>query len=57
MTVDGEGIKNVEVMDMSGRMVMNTNNRTVDMTNLSNGIYMMRISTEKGTFTQKIVKK
>ena len=57
MTVDGEGIKNVEVIDMSGRMVMNTNNRTVDMTNLSNGIYMMRISTEKGTFTQKIVKK
>ncbi|MBO7490185.1 MAG: choice-of-anchor J domain-containing protein [Bacteroidales bacterium] len=57
VTVDGEGIKNVEVMDMSGRMVMNTNNRTVDMTNLSNGIYMMRISTEKGTFTQKIVKK
>ena len=57
VTVDGEGIKNVEVMDMSGRMVMNTNDRTVDMTNLSNGIYMMRISTEKGTFTQKIVKK
>ena len=42
---------------MSGRMVMNTNDRTVDMTNLSNGIYMMRISTEKGTYTQKIVKK
>ena len=57
VTVDGEGIKNVDVMDMSGRMVMNTSSRTVDMTNLSNGVYMLRISTEKGTFTQKIVKK
>lgn len=57
VTVEGDGVKNVEVMDMAGRMVMTTNNSVVDMTNLSNGIYMIRINTEKGAFTQKIVKK
>lgn len=57
VAVEGEGIKNVEVMDMTGRTVMTTSNSVVDMTNLSNGLYMLRINTEKGAFTQKIVKK
>lgn len=57
VNVEGESIKNVEVMDMAGRIVMSSTDRVVNISNLSKGVYMFRINTENGTFTQKIVKK
>ena len=51
-------VNEVSVVDVNGRIVMNDKNtRMVDMTNLSSGVYFVRVITEEGTTTQKIVKK
>lgn len=55
--VEAENFVNASVIDMTGRVVMTTTETTFDMSNLSNGVYMVRINTANGTATQKIVKK
>lgn len=51
-------LKNVEVYDMSGRMVFqeHTDNQKVNLQNLHIGIYFLRLSNEKNTFVRKIIK-
>lgn len=56
--VDVEGLREISVMDVSGRVLMTQgNNPTVDMSALSNGIYFVRVITDNGSATQKVVKK
>lgn len=57
VNIEAEGLKDVEVLDMAGRTVMTTNKSVVDMSNLSNGVYMFRVNTENGRSLQKVVKK
>lgn len=56
-TVNAEGLKEVSIIDANGRVVMHQNNTTIDISNLSNGIYLVRVITNNGTSVQKIVKK
>lgn len=51
-------IQLLEVYDMTGKVVLSTKNakNVVDTSNLVNGIYILRISTDYGMFTQKLVK-
>lgn len=55
--VDGEGIVSVEILDVNGRTVMNTNGGTIDLSTLDNGVYMVRTTTDNGVSLKKIVKK
>lgn len=55
--VDVENMESITVLDVTGRVVMTTTNRTVNMSNLSQGVYMFRVATANGTFNQKVVKK
>jgi Secretion system C-terminal sorting domain len=51
-------IKNMTVYSVTGRLVKyfrNANN-SLDISNLVNGIYFLKINTDKGTLTKKIVK-
>ena len=58
INVEGEGIITVQLLDMNGRTVITRDNRgMVDISGLANGIYMVRVITENGVSTQKIVKK
>ncbi|MBO4306965.1 MAG: choice-of-anchor J domain-containing protein [Bacteroidales bacterium] len=58
ITVEGEGIITVEILDINGRTVMShTNGGVIDMSNLANGIYMVRTVTNNGVSVKKIVKK
>jgi len=57
VTIEAESFQNATVIDMTGRVVMTSNNNVIDMSNLNNGVYMVRINTANGTATQKIVKK
>lgn len=57
VTVAVENLKDITVMDVTGRVVMTTTNSTVNMSNLSQGVYMFRVATANGTFNQKVVKK
>ena len=53
-----EEVLEVSVVDASGRTVANEKNtRVVDMSELSNGVYFVRVITDNGTATKKIVKK
>ena len=57
VNIDAEGLENVEIIDMSGCTVMTTNKNSVDISTLSNGVYMFRINTTAGRSLQKVVKK
>lgn len=57
VTVNAEGLNSVEVYDMSGRKVLTSNSSNINMSELSNGVYMFRVMTENGTSTIKVVKK
>ena len=51
-------LKNVEIVDMSGRSVLseNTDNQAINIGNLNAGTYILRLSNDKNTFVRKIVK-
>lgn len=57
---DNAVIHNISVTDMNGRTVMTNaisgNETSVDFSGMSKGVYMMAISSDKGTATKKIVK-
>lgn len=55
--VEVEGLQKVEIIDAVGRVVMSQNNGTVNMSNLANGIYTVRVSANGTTTIKKVVKK
>ena len=57
LRVEGEGIEQVEIIDVNGRVVMNTKAGRINVSSLADGIYMVRVVTADGVSTQKIVKK
>lgn len=58
LNVVANGVKMVEIMDAAGRRVLVTENAgSIDISNLANGIYMVRTLTNEGVNVQKIVKK
>jgi hypothetical protein len=58
LNIAAEGVKEVSVMDINGRTVMTEQNATsIDMSELANGVYFVRVITNEGIATQKIVKK
>ena len=51
-------IEHVKLFNISGRLIRSFGNckKTIDVSELINGIYFIQISTEEGVFTQKFVK-
>ena len=53
-------IERVEVMDVTGKVVISVKNTTtkatIDMNDLSNGVYLVKIHTEKGIISKKVMK-
>ena len=55
LTIQGSYIS-VDVYDVYGKLVLSAESaKTINVSSLSNGIYMLNINTEKGTATQKII--
>ncbi|MGC4130394.1 MAG: T9SS type A sorting domain-containing protein [Bergeyella sp.] len=53
-----EKIKSAEIFDMSGKTVAKFNNtQNLDVSTLEKGVYVIKISTEKGVNQQKFIKK
>ena len=57
VTVKAEGLRYVEVLDLTGRVVMTRNANVVDLSALSAGVYMLNVVTESGSAMTKVVKK
>ena len=52
-----EAVREVSVMDITGRTVMTlSNTNSIDVRALATGVYMLRVATENGVATQKFVK-
>lgn len=52
-------IENVAIYSLSGALVKNISNvnESIDVSNLNNGSYLVKTTTDQGSFTQKIIKK
>jgi len=53
-----EQIKSINILDVSGKTVkaITPNNNTIDVSDLTNGIYFLKIETENGIVTSKFIK-
>ncbi|MBK9593678.1 MAG: T9SS type A sorting domain-containing protein [Crocinitomicaceae bacterium] len=52
-----EKIERVEFVDLNGRVLITTTSNTADLSDLPTGIYFVKVYTENGVTTKKIVKK
>ena len=50
-------ILGVNVYNILGKRVRNTVSDTIDVTNLTNGVYIMTIETDLGSETKRLIKK
>lgn len=57
LNIEAQGIQEVNVLDVNGRTVMTANSNRIDMTDLANGVYFVRVITAEGVSIQKIAKK
>ena len=58
LNIAANGVKEVSVLDINGRTVMTEQNvNSIDLSELANGVYFVRVITNDGVATEKIVKK
>ncbi len=58
LNIEADGVQEVSVVDLSGRTVMNVKNtKSINMSNLANGVYYVRVITNNGISSQKVIKK
>lgn len=58
-SISNKAIENIQITDINGRIVSKVNNNTdqINIGALNAGVYFLKITTEQGTGTTKIVKK
>ncbi len=49
-------IKNIDVTDITGRLLCNTNSKTIDCRSFASGVYFIRATTDKGVVVKKFIK-
>ncbi|MBQ6727286.1 MAG: T9SS type A sorting domain-containing protein [Bacteroidales bacterium] len=58
VTIMADGFRYVDVIDMNGTTVMTVNDaKTINLGNLSSGVYVFRVVTDNGVAMRKVVKK
>ncbi len=55
ITINGSDIQRIEVFDVDGRILINTNDKNIDISNQDKGLYFVKIVTLKGSETKKIL--
>jgi uncharacterized delta-60 repeat protein len=56
-TTNFTSLKAVKIFDLQGKLVLEDTNETINVSNLTNGLYLVKVSTEEGEFTKKFIKK
>ncbi|MDR1726262.1 MAG: T9SS type A sorting domain-containing protein, partial [Bacteroidales bacterium] len=51
----GEKINSIEVVDLLGKVVYQGKETTIDVSAFAKGNYFVRVQTEKGTITKKVI--
>jgi len=49
-------IKNIEITDITGRLLYTTTNKTIDFSSFTSGVYFVKVRTENGIAVKKVVK-
>lgn len=49
-------IKNIELFSLYGQVVLKTTSKDVDISSLSTGLYLLKVNTDQGIFTKRIIK-
>ena len=58
INVIAEGVQHIEIIDATGRIVRSLNNDgAIDISNLNQGVYVVRTTTSKGVSVEKFIKK
>ena len=57
ITIEGEGIENIEIFNITGSRIISTNQNTIDLQQLCNGVYVVKVTTADGIAQKKIVKR
>ena len=55
VTINADGIKNIVVMNAVGQKMLETIENQIDLSQFGNGLFMLRITTEKGVSMQRIM--
>ncbi|SFB08361.1 delta-60 repeat domain-containing protein/Por secretion system C-terminal sorting domain-containing protein, partial [Flavobacterium swingsii] len=55
-SLDNDVITAVKIHDLQGKLIQETASTTIPLSNLSAGIYMVKVTTEKGEETKKFIK-
>lgn len=60
LTIELQQKSEIEILNPHGQIIMTTNNKdnkaTINLENLSNGVYFLRVKTNKEVITKKIIK-
>jgi hypothetical protein len=56
LSVKGENIQSVEVFNLVGQKIMTTEETSIDLSDLNEGVYFLRVVSPSGTVTKRIVK-
>ncbi len=57
VNITADNYQYTEIYDATGRKVITTNNGSIDMSNLANGVYLFHVVTINGTSNMKVVKR
>ena len=57
LNVKAEGLRKVEMLDMTGRTVLTTSANHINLSGIAAGMYMVRVTTAEGIHTEKVMVK
>lgn len=52
-----EAVENVDVINYLGKTVITTKAKTIDVSSLSSGVYLVKVTTANGVVTKRVIKK
>ena len=53
--IDATDVVGVKLIDVLGNQILSTNQKNIDVSNISNGVYFLNIKTNQGLATKKII--
>ncbi len=56
LTIEAQGLQQVQLLDLTGRTLIESRQSTLDIRHLPTGMYIVRLVTDGGTYNTKIVK-
>ena len=57
MQEERETVKGITIYDLSGRLIYKGTKTTVSLSDLPNGVYLLKLDTDEGLISKKIIKR